>query len=256
MARTSSILRSPPRELRVSKGTLDQRWIEVSVTLAALLGLNPKEVRLEADYQSDGVWAGLRGSACERAQRNSGGYSYVVPLCDVGSTIPAWLGIQEVWTLDKGPRPYLFRHLGLTFHVGFEHDPLKPQVLRLEWPGFRDWTGAGPAFQTPGAAHPHWQIDVLQSLAKFAKPPEFDETETEEPEVFGAQDDAALELQDILASLSIERMHLASAAPWWEQSTGSSLHANAPAEVASLSRWLLQSIQYARQELGRCSFRA
>jgi hypothetical protein len=55
---------------------------------------------------------------------------------------------------------------------------------------------------------------------------------------------------DILLGLTIERMHLASAAPWWRWPIIPI--ATAPADVAELDRWILGCISYLRQEVQRC----
>jgi hypothetical protein len=147
--------------------------------------------------------------------------------------------------------------LGLTVHIGYVGDPVKPQALRLEWPGIRDWAGAGPGFQSPGAGHPHWQVDVLESLAEQNTQTESFELEPSSVvEEFGAEV-IAIPIDKLLLSLTFESMHLASAARWWIAATAgqSKQHINAPSDLASLTRWLTEGVFYIQQELGRCSFR-
>jgi hypothetical protein len=59
---------------------------------------------------------------------------------------------------------------------------------------------------------------------------------------------------EMLRSATFERMHFASAAPWWmrQAADASPLHMNAPVDEAGLSRWLLACIAYLKQELARC----
>ncbi len=243
-------------ELRTTKGALDQRWRELTAQLGSMLGQNAQKVRIDAEAQSDRVWAGLQGSACERVTRNRGGAASVAPLCTLPRNLVAWLGLQEVWDIRAGPRPYVFRQLGLTIHFGYTGDPVKPQVFRLEWPGVRDWTGAGLAFQTPGAGHPHWQIDILQSLAEETRAESFTVAPTEIIEDFGSEPSTP-ELDELLRSITLENMHLASAARWWMPSTScqSGQHMNAPPDLAGLTRWVAESVSYVKQELGRCVLR-
>ncbi|MDB5431690.1 MAG: hypothetical protein JWP35_2806 [Caulobacter sp.] len=94
MARPASQSPNPPPELRASKGALDQRWIELNGLITTALGLDHRLLRVEADYQSNRVWAGLQGDACERVTRNFGGASRVAPLCEMPSNLVAWLGWQ------------------------------------------------------------------------------------------------------------------------------------------------------------------
>jgi hypothetical protein len=182
---------------------LDQRWIELTSLMLAALDLDDRQVRVDAEYENDGAWAGLGGIACEPATRERGLTSRVAPLCPLPANLLAWLGYQEVWEASSGSRPFRFRHIGLTVHVGMRSDPLKPQLLRLEWPGIRNWSGAGLSFQSPGAAHPHWQIDVLQSLstpkAQMFGPRLEDVVEDFEETV------RAVEVDSLLRALSIDR---------------------------------------------------
>jgi hypothetical protein len=64
-------------------------------------------------------------------------------------------------------------------------------------------------------------------------------------------------ITDRIRALTVERMHLASAAPWWSRKLAEfgSHHLNAPTEQGDLSRWLAASIDYLKQELGRCVIR-
>ncbi len=257
MARAPSLTSdSSLTELRASKGALEQRWRDLTAQFDSMLGLSVQQLRIDAETQSGRVWAGLQGSACERVNRNRGGAAFVVPLCPMPKDLLAWFGLQEIWDIALGTKPYIFRQVSLTIHFGYVGDPLKPQAFRLEWPGVRDWTGAGPGFQTSGAGHPHWQVDVLQSLAEQRSTTEFIEEPMEIVEDFGAAPRAE-NLDELLRSVTIESMHLASAARWWLPSTAHQLghHLNAPPDLAGLTRWLTESLRYLQQELGRCAFR-
>ena len=135
-------------------------------------------------------------------------------------------------------------------------DPVKPQLLRLEWPGIRDWDRSGIGFQSSGAGHPHWQIDLFESLHVTRELTAF------EPELVETLEDfdkvtAVQSLADRIKNLTFERMHLASAAPWWSDNSAEFEfhHLNAPTDEAALSRWLSAGISYIRQELSRCVIR-
>jgi len=253
MARPAFQLPNPPPELRATKGALDQRWIELNGLITAALNLDAKLLRVDADYQSNRVWAGLQGQACERVTRNHGGTSWVAPLCEMPSSLIAWLGWQEVWELTTGQRPYRFKNLGLTVYLGKRHEAVKPQFLRLEWPGVTNWSGSEVSFQSPGAGHPHWQIDLMRSLAQNRPAEDFQSDPVEVVEDFGASVSEPT-VDDLVGRLSVERMHLASAAPWWLPTSPGELgrHMNAPADLSALNRWLSHSLHYLRQELARC----
>jgi hypothetical protein len=110
----------------------------MTAQLGAILGLKPQQLRVDVETQADRIWAGLQGSACERVVRNRGGAASVVPLCSLPKNLVAWLGLQEVWDVATGQKPFIFRQIGVTIHFGYVGDLVKPQAFRLEWPGVRD----------------------------------------------------------------------------------------------------------------------
>lgn len=240
------------RRLRATKAQLDQRWGRVGDIFSAGLGRRSREIGIDADYQAAGVWTGLRGAGVERIDRNRGTAS-VVPLVPLVADLSAWLGYQEVWDLEGGRTPFAFRQSSLTVHVGEVGDLLKPQLLRLEWPGLRDWDRSGVGFQSSGAGHPHWQIDLFESLHERRDQQTFDPDFGEEVESFDGEVGTPT-LSDRIRELTFEKMHLASAAPWWlsRPAEFGLHHFNAPAEQGDLSRWLTAAIAYIKQELSRC----
>ena len=247
---------APLVEITSTIKALNQRWVSVGKELAGVLDLSPQDIRIDADVQSTGAWAGLQGRACERVTRNRGGAAFVVPLCSLPQNLVAWLGLQEVWDVRGGTKPFIFRQLSLTVHFGYMGNLLKPQVLRLEWPGIRDWLGAGLSFQSQGAGHPHWQIDILESLAHQVRP-EPRGFEIEEAVEDFETEVVAPDLGKLMQSITIENMHLASAARWWLSPCPGipGQHMNAPPNIEALSLWLTESIRYIRQELSRCTIR-
>lgn len=243
------------RRLRATKAQLDRRWTALGSLLTASLDRKGRAIAIEAEYQAAGVWIGLRGDGVERIERNRGVAS-VVPLASLPAGLTAWLGYQEVWDQENGRVAFAFRQAALTVHIGEVGDPLKPQLLRLEWPGLRDWDRSGVGFQSPGAGHPHWQVDLFESLHASREPPAFDPELAETVENFDALT-ATSSLPDRIAGLTFERMHLASAAPWWSDRPAEFAlhHLNAPSDTAALSRWLGAAVAYVRQELSRCVVR-
>jgi len=242
-----------PAQLLVSKGTLDHRWGKLTEVIGRRLNYPREQLRVSADYTTEVVWAGLIGSTCERVTRNRGGASFVAPISVLRDDFLAWLGLQEVWDVGSGQRPYAFKQLGLTVHFGYIGDPVKPQVFRSEWVGVSDWEGSGINFQSPGAGHPHWQIDILETMRVAADPAAF-ARDSEYVRDFGADFPS---VDSLVRSVTIERMHFASAAHWWAlpRADGRSLHVNAPGDDADLTRWLESSLAYIKQELQRCRVR-
>ena len=171
MARRSSAnsnTRSSP--LVASRIALDSRWRIMTQSITEVLGLSYGTLQVKADYVEDGVWSGFVGSACERVRRHRGPDAYVAPLAELPRGLKAWLGLQERWEIDeRNRRQFSFRELSLTVHFGLPGDPLKPQIFRSEWPGLRNWSGAGIGFQSPGVGHPHWQFD-FQALFRERQP--------------------------------------------------------------------------------------
>ncbi len=243
------------RRLRASKSQLDRRWAMLGGLLSDSLDRPARAIVIEAEYLAAGVWTGLRGNDVERITRNRGAAS-VVRFAPLPEGLAAWLGYQEVWDQEGGRVPFAFRQAGLTIHVGEVGDPVKPQLLRLEWPGLRDWDRSGVGFQSLGAGHPHWQVDLFESLHALREPATFEPELIEATADFGALPDTP-SLPDRIAGLTFERMHLASAAPWWSDRPAEFAlhHLNAPSDEAALSRWLGCAIDYVRQELSRCAVR-
>jgi hypothetical protein len=254
MARALS-LTSERQPLQRARSTLERHWSYGTDVICTALGLNRRDVRLDPEFRGEGAWAGLVGTACERiTSRNRGGSGFVVGLCALPRELKAWLGVQEAWDVVTGRRLYVFRHLSLTVYIGFSADPVKHQILRAEWPGIREWPGTGFGFQSPGAGHPHWQIDVLQTLREERVQASFPTIE-QTPQDFDATS-LGNGLDELVGSMTVERMHLASAASWWSKQTPETTpaHMNAPDEEASLQRWMAGCIPYLKQELGRCEF--
>jgi hypothetical protein len=194
----------------------------------------------------------IAGKETERIERNRG-IASVAPFAPLPGELAAWLGYQEVWDQEGGRSPFVFRQASLTVHIGEAGDPVKPQLLRLEWSGLRDWNRSGVGFQSSGAGHPHWQFDLLESLRDARDRPSFRPTFGDEVESFDATS-AAPPLSERISRLTFERMHLASSVPWWSNKPAEYglHHLYAPADQAELSRWLSAAIVYIRQEIGRC----
>lgn len=240
------------RRLRATRSQLDQRWPKISAILADCTGHAKRDLVVEADYQASGVWTGLIGRVVERIERNRGRAS-VAPFVQISGDLMTWLGYQEVWDAEGGRSPFAFRQASLAIYAGEVGDPIKPQLLRLEWPGLRDWDRSGVGFQSHGAGHPHWQIDVLESLRNKPSGAIFAPDAEAHVETFEEQSSTNT-LVERIRGLALEKMHLASAAPWWLKDANQfGMHQlNVPDSQESLSRWVKAAVDYLRQELSRC----
>ena len=257
MAPRSSPPSSALSELKISSAALERRWLSLTKGLCTQLGRTQGELFVQADYASNSVAAGFVGRACEYVERDRGGNSPVAPLCSIRQgPLLSWLGFHEVWDSRPG-NSYAFRHVSLTVYLGYEGDLLKPQIFRSEWPGIRGRNAGVVGFQTPGAGHPHWQFDALRTLHEIRTDQRDRSLARLRDEPVPVEFDPATVTRDIMAELqgiALDRIHFASAAPWWllagERPYG--LHMNAPSDQEALLRWILECVAYIRQELVRC----
>ena len=243
-------------ELVVSESALQKKWKILGSELQTKLGFGRTELLIEPEYVSDAVAAGFVGSLCEYIERDRGPKTWVVPLLSLRGAFKAWLGYNEVWQ-SRSPKRYAFRHVALTVFLGNEGEAAKAQIFRAEWPGIGAWTASGISYQSPGAGQPHWQFDVLKTL-RDKEIAERDRslarlTEAEAPKEF---DPSSLEkrLLEKVRHATLERMHFASAAPWWQKQLDQNQpsHMNVPSGSDEVTRWTLGCVSYIRQELRRC----
>lgn len=236
--------RSETEEPQLSMAAFERRSKTLAVKLAQTLDMTIGEISLQPEISDHEATLSLSGRASETITRNRGKHR-VIALCDITGDVFAWIGYRERWQKKSAERNFRFVEGGFTLHVGRVGEIKKPQILRSEWIGRRsDMFGNK-------AGHPHWQLDVLESArkdliqpAKFAEGPtvpvEFAVVGEEEP--FG---------ENLLFGLTLERMHLASAALWW--CNPSVPIAYPPEDVADVDRWIVGCMTYLQQEVGRCT---
>lgn len=188
----------------------------------------------------------LGGRASEVIARNRGRSHRVVPLAALSDGVFIWTGYREAWQKQGSEQSFRFVEGGFTLHLGRQGEVTKPQILRSEWVGRRS-----RAF-IDMAGHPHWQLDVLESARSTvpAAPARFGDPAA--PQRVVEFDSAAISVEgpDLLMGLTVENMHLASAALWWRLPGANVAHL--PETVAELDRWSLGCIAYLRQEAARC----
>ena len=197
---------------------------------------------------NDETTISLGSRAGEVIERNAGQSHRVVQLCSLSIDVFAWVGFRERWRRDGKERSLRFVDAGFTLHVGRQGDLIKPQILRSEWVGMR-----GRHFHDH-IGHPHWQIDIMDTARRrwMEEVLVFGDSPQRRPNgTFGVDHKPEL-VDQLLLMVPVEKMHLASFAPWWQK--GTVTVANAPANVSELDRWIVGCISYLRQEVERCEF--
>ena len=233
-----------------ARGELEARSKIVAGEICKLLGTGLASLQFHPEYASETAVSELRGSATEATQsRNRGRVTHVAKLCEFGECGYAWISLREKWnyaTTRGGRAFYCFESAGITVYAGGEGQADKAQILRAEWAGFTD-RGDGEAYQAGGAAHPHWQIDLLETLREAG-------TEVgrfgEQPPL--RQFSALRTIPSLTESLRIapfERFHFASAANWWRPDSEGCGHQHTPRDADEVLRWVLGSVNYVRDQL-------
>jgi hypothetical protein len=247
-----SLPRSNEEQLVRALPTLQKHWGLLSADIQSLLSFRRDQAVITYEVTGEVASAGFDGAACERAPRNRGKPTPVLPIADLTfGGLSAWVGFHELWRKRRG-NTYVFTHAGVTVHMGKRGTTEKFQALRAEWPGPLRYDDGVPQFPSPGAGHPHWQVDIFQTLSSS----EFERTRDEAAELRAALHEQVQErdfevenartVASIVRDYPIERFHFASAAPWWLEHARC---ANEPPDEAGVRRWIVQSLAYIRSEL-------
>jgi len=238
--------RAEPAEPSLSASAFSQRCRTLAVRFGDTLGLATGELAFAPEISSAAAVMTLGGRASEMIARNRGKAHRVVPLCPVTCDVLAWTGYRERWQKQGAEQKFRFVEGGFTLHIGRQGELSKPQILRSEWVGRRS-----EAF-IKQAGHPHWQLDVLESArAETPEPPARFADPMAPRAVLDFEEQPAPVGENLLFGLTVERMHLASAALWWRVPSVPVAHL--PETVADLDRWILGCVAYLRQEAGRCA---
>ncbi len=239
--------RVEPAEPSLSASMFSQRCKTLAVRFGEAVGLATGEVAFAPEMSNAAAVMTLGGRASEMIARNRGRTHRVIPLCPVTDDVLAWTGYRERWRKQGAERIFRFVEGGFTLHVGRQGELSKPQILRSEW------IGRGSDAFIHQAGHPHWQLDVLESArADVPKAsPRFNDLAAPPTVLEFSSEPASVVGDNLLLGLTVERMHLASAALWWQVPSVPVAHL--PATVADLDRWILGCVAYLRQEAGRCA---
>jgi len=233
-------------EPNLSVSAFEQRCKSLAIRFGAVLEIARGEVAFLHEIRNADAVMNIGGRASEVISRNRGRDHRVVPLCCVSQDIFAWTSYREHWKKNTTEQNFRFIEGGFTLHVGRIGERIKPQILRNEWVGPR-----GNGF-TNNAGHPHWQFDALESLRNTEQFPRARFGEADSParaQEFGEQPKLN-EYEELPTGVTIERMHLASAANWWREPNVTIAHV--PETVPEIDLWVLGCAAYMRQEVQRC----
>lgn len=233
-------------EPRLSVATFSQRCKQLARDFGTAIDLPIGEVAFAPEINSTAATMVLSGRASEMIARNRGKSHRVVPLAALSDDVFIWTGYREVWQKQGTEQNFRFVEGGFTLHLGRRGEVLKPQILRSEWVGRRS-----RAF-VDMAGHPHWQLDVLESARSVVpiSPARFDDPIIPQPVVEFDSTAVSPDGTNLLMGLTVENMHLASAALWWRPPGGNVAHL--PETVGELDSWILGCVAYLRQEAARC----
>jgi len=218
----------------------------LAVKFGQALGLATGDLAFALQISSSVAELTLAGRASEMVTRNRGRAHFVAPLFSMTDGIFIWTGYRELWKKKDTEQKFRFGEAGFTLHIGRQGELLKPQILRSEW------VGRSNATFNNGAGHPHWQLDALESArSDFSEiTVRFSDPDVLRPAQEFSGEPLSVSGDNLVLSLTVERMHLASAALWWRTPSVSVAHL--PETVIDIDRWILGCIAYLRQEVGRC----
>lgn len=241
-----SLPKSDVSEPTLSANAFPRRCAQLSVRFSKLLDESRGEIAFFPEISNSMVFVLMGGRGSEVIERNAGPDHSVVKLCGLGEDVYAWAGFREEWVRTGRERKFRFKSAGFTFHAGREGEIRKPQILRSEWVSRRS-----SEFRT-NVGHPHWQIDVLETFR--LRIPEESSPFTNGADLGSQQKvgfgDSTEKNSEVFRNMRLERMHLASVAPWWM--SGNAQIAYSPSNVDELDRWIVGCISYTRRELMRC----
>ncbi len=228
-----------------TEGKLAPHWRALMADLAPRLDQRAAKVHLGPTYVSSQIVTSFTGEAVRRAGRHRGNPMPIVPFQRICSGWEAWLGYRETWTAIAGAKSFTFASSDLTIFLATIESETFHQILRAEWAGPTKNEHDGWSFKPDDAGHPHWQIDVTETMQKDL---EFEAARellrSSAPKEFCASDQ---EVAPVPPWYRIDRMHFASAVrPWVD-----GFKAHGPANLASVRAWVVKTVDLLNIELAR-----
>ena len=241
--------KSNTKDAVLSVAAVDQRCTLLSSKFCEELGLDTGSLSVFHEISDTVALFLLGGRASEVIERNTGTKHRVVQLCSIADELYAWFGFRETWQRMGSRRNFSFVSGGFTIHVGRTGEVQKPQIMRSEW------MGRHSAEARSDVGQPHWHIDVLETARNSIHdmPAQFEANgEDEVVREFRFEGNAEI-YEDLFFGITMERMHLASSAPWWQGADTKISHS--PKTVSELDQWIFGCMAYIRQEMCRCQVR-
>ena len=240
---------------------LEQHFKIVGERLQSV-AVTPRSIKLLLETPPVGIVATLGGEGCDFAARNRGGRVPVAPVFGLKRGMWLWMGYHEEWRdtqlsakRDASKRRLSFRSSGITFYFGRPNDPFKPQVFRAEWAGWLTWQGNDYSFQAGKAAHPHWQFDVLESIADDQSSAKANELlqalqSSADREAVDFADLVDDNIKDLLLTQPFSRLHFMSAAHLWKSAPEDSW-SHCPKTAVEIQKWVASTVNYIVDEFKR-----
>ena len=227
-----------------TRGELAPHWNALAHDVERLC-IKGQRFGIQPGIVGETIVASFFGQSVRRAGRNKGSAPVpVVQLRAIPGGWEAWIGYREVWTLSRGTRRYLFGSADLTVFCSPADAEAFQQVFRAEWVGMAK-TETEWSFRPHDAGHPHWQIDIGETLrADAGLRAARDLLSETQPKEFGGSSQTTTSDPPWY---HIERMHFASAVrPWLDGAI-----AHQPEHLSAIRSWTARTLVIVRDELAR-----
>ena len=193
--------KSKGSEAALPVGGLDQRCATLTSKFHSALGYQAEPISFVSEIVSTEAIISLGGRASELIERNVGKNHRVVQLCSLSHDLFGWVGFRERWQRSERQKNLRFLDAGFTIHVGKQGEVSKPQIMRSEWVGQRSQNN------NDRVGHPHWQIDLLQTVRtrlQRSQPTFTANSQANRTAEFGAVEQL-LEADDPLLTVAVEK---------------------------------------------------
>ncbi|RWL96862.1 MAG: hypothetical protein EOR68_17655 [Mesorhizobium sp.] len=228
-----------------SSGQLKQHWTQLTKDIKPKIDTRASGSLLIDTAVQDSFIVSFVGREVRRAGRLRGEPIAVVPFRLIANGWEAWIGYREVWSRSKSSARLAFSSADLTAYFTVAGAEAFKQVLRAEWAGVVESSGVW-YFRPENAGHPHWQIDVTETLQQdvdYITARQLLE-ETAPPREFGEPE------RSTIASppwFQLSRIHFASGMRPWVDST----IAHGPLTLESIRRWVVDTLTLLHAEFER-----
>jgi len=234
-----------PEPYLTSHGKLSPHWHTLREEIKAANRKGIKDVDLTAEATATMLVASLSGKETRRANRHRGDPIPVIPFRQIGADWDAWFGYREVWKPTSQSR-FAFSSADLTIFFAPVETEAFEQVLRAEWMGPNELDTNIWSFRPENAGHPHWQIDVtetLQANADYQSAMELVRA-PDVPREFGVEPEKS---SPVAPWINLGRIHFASSMrPWLDSHI-----AHRPQDLGQIRQWVISTLSILDSEFER-----